>query len=141
MRLCVPMSVLVMRYVARNIRFTDALGVLKAPSELGRRVGAMEPIGPYVSTSHDTRTLTISSTNSTAAVTRSMLSSSFVSVCAAVSFRYASSSSSYGRLLADADSLASSRSRPPGLCRLTRTTWRFVHQGALPMDAPTPGRL
>ena len=48
---------------------------------------------PYLSTNHHTRTLATSSTNSTMAVTRAMLSSSFVSLCLAVSFRYAASSS------------------------------------------------
>ena len=55
----------------------------------------MEPVGPYFSTNHQRRTLAISSANSTKAVTRAMLSSSFVSLCAAISFRYASSISSY----------------------------------------------
>ena len=44
---------------------------------------------PYLSTNHHTRTLPTSSTNSTMAVTRTMLSRSFVCLCAAVSFRYA----------------------------------------------------
>ena len=48
---------------------------------------------PYLSTNHHTRTLAISSANSTKAVTRAMLNSSFVSLCAATSFWYALSSS------------------------------------------------
>ena len=48
----------------------------------------------YVSTRHVTRMPTASNANSTTAVTRSMMTSALVSLCAAVSCRYASSSSS-----------------------------------------------
>ena len=71
----------------------------------------MEPNVPYLSTNHHRKTLPISSANSTKTATRTAMNSSFVSLCAATSFSYALSSSQYGRLLADADSLASSRSR------------------------------
>ena len=66
---------------------------------------------PYLSTNHHRRTLPTSSANSTKAVTRTAMSPSLVTLCAARSFRYSSSSSSYAWRLADADSLASSLSR------------------------------
>ena len=45
--------------------------------------------GPYLSTNHHTRTLAISSANSTKTATRTAMNSSFVSLCAATSFSYA----------------------------------------------------
>ena len=70
----------------------------------------MEPVGLYFSTSHHRRTLPISRASSTKAITRTMLSTSFVTSCSAVSFLYSLSSSWYGCLGVAADSLASSRS-------------------------------
>ena len=57
---------------------------------------------PYLSTNHHSRTLPISSTSSKMAVTRSEMTTFFVSLCSATSFRYASSISLYARPLADA---------------------------------------
>ena len=65
----------------------------------------------YLSTNHQRTTLPISSASSTKAITRTMLSTSFVTLCSATSFWYSLSSSWYGRLAVAVDSLASSRSR------------------------------
>ena len=53
--------------------------------QLGRSQGHIGA-SPYLSTNHHTRTLAISSANSTKTVTRTAMNSSFVSLCAATSF-------------------------------------------------------
>ena len=82
--------------VANRVRWPAPQGVVTAASERAiQGAGLPGSVGPspYLSTNHHTRTLAISSANSTKTATRTAMNSSFVSLCAATSFWYSLSSS------------------------------------------------